>query len=60
MDLPSKTPFQFLKHLSNLQGVISIPNRLQRNNAFESDVDRKDQMELRIIFLIYDKTFTRI
>lgn len=57
MDLPSKTSFQFPKHLSNLQGVIRIPNRLQRNNAFEQ---RKDQMELKIIFLIYDKTFTRI
>lgn len=57
MDLPSKTSFQFPKHLSNLQGVIRIPNRLQRNNAFEQ---RKDQTELKIIFLIYDKTFTRI
>ena len=57
MDLPSKTSFQFPKHLSNLQGVIRIPNRLQRNHAFEQ---RKGQMELKIIFLIYDKTFTRI
>lgn len=51
--------FQFPKHLSNFQGVIRIPKRLQRNKAFESDVDRKDQMELKIM-LNHDKTFTRI